>query len=54
MPALAPSADDGGAAQVAFHASAGFVLTLTWCFLAVFVHRNRHLLSGRRTDSDQP
>ena len=53
MPVLAPSPDDGGAIQVAFHASAGFVLALTWCFLAVFVHRNRHLLSGRRTASDR-
>ena len=53
IPAFATSPSTSEVIQAAFNVSAHLVLAVSWCFLAVFVHRNRLLLQGGSRDPDE-
>lgn len=46
MPVLAASTATGRGINVAFNVSAYVVLAIAWCFLGIFIYRNRYLLQS--------
>lgn len=53
LPALTTSPSTAEALRTAINASACLVLAICWCFLAMFVHRNRSLIRGGTATSDE-